>query len=311
MTKYVYICAAGYSGSTLLNLILGSHSRMEALGEIALLTKNISLNTECTCGSPVKSCPVWEPIIKDLGNSIDADLFENPYALNLGYPRSHVVIDHEHQTSYYLLRRKFIHGLVYLESRYNISFFNAFTQSFQDGLQHRFLLYDTVRKHQNVDIVVDSSKVYIDGVSLYRKRPEDVRIILLARDGRGVMHSNMKRNQGREKGLVGWKYYYARLLPLIEQHVKPGHCLTVHYEDLAQDTDSELSRICQFLGVEYEPSMKEFASHRHHITNGNDMRFNESSEIRLDTSWQTKLSREDLEYFQRVAGEVSRDLGYE
>jgi hypothetical protein len=180
-----------------------------------------------------------------------------------------------------------------------------------ESLDHRFLIYDTVRAHQNVDIVIDSSKTYLEAISLYRQQPDAVRIILLSRDGRGVMYSNMKRNLGRRKGLVGWKHYYSRALPLLNRHLSPEHFLNVHYENIAQKAGKELARICEFIQLEYEPEMLNFTAHEHHITNGNDMRFSDTSEIRLDTSWETSLSDADRKFYDRVAGNLSRSLGYE
>ena len=45
MVDWIYICSAAHLGSTLLDLLLGSHSRVASLGEISKLLKNIALNT--------------------------------------------------------------------------------------------------------------------------------------------------------------------------------------------------------------------------------------------------------------------------
>ena len=111
MTKYVYICSAGHSGSTLLDLLLGSHSRIASLGEIDQLSKNIALNTLCACGEPVRSCVLWRDILAKAGKQIGSDLTERPYALHMGYPKASSVIDHAHQTRAYLLKRKVLLGL--------------------------------------------------------------------------------------------------------------------------------------------------------------------------------------------------------
>lgn len=52
--KVLYICSAGRSGSTLINLVLGSHSQCMSLGEIEHLPKNIALNTPCSCGAAAR-----------------------------------------------------------------------------------------------------------------------------------------------------------------------------------------------------------------------------------------------------------------
>jgi hypothetical protein len=41
------------------------------------------------------------------------------------------------------------------------------------------------------------------------------------------------------------------------------------------------------------------------------MRFQNSSEIVLDTKWKSTLTREHLEIFERVGGALNRRLGYD
>ena len=98
MIKYLYICSAGHSGSTLLDLLLGSHTRIESLGEVSHLPKNIALNTKCSCGENVRECSVWKPILDQLGERLGADLSKTPYKLNTGYPKATTVVDHNRQT---------------------------------------------------------------------------------------------------------------------------------------------------------------------------------------------------------------------
>jgi hypothetical protein len=105
MVKYIYICSADHSGSTLLDLLLGSHPRAAPLGEISQLPKNIALNTPCTCGTAVRLCLVWRDVLCLMGEHLGTDLMRDPYALNLGYPKASVVIDTAHQNSAYLIRR--------------------------------------------------------------------------------------------------------------------------------------------------------------------------------------------------------------
>ena len=101
MVDCVYICSAGHSGSTLLDLLLGSHSKATSLGEVTHLPKNLALNTLCACGAAVRSCDFWQRIVRALGDRIGADLMANPYALNLGYHRGVVIVDKSHQTAAY------------------------------------------------------------------------------------------------------------------------------------------------------------------------------------------------------------------
>ncbi|SCC79482.1 sulfotransferase [Saliniramus fredricksonii] len=64
--KVVYIAGRGHSGSTLLDLILGSHSRLVSVGEIkqkalTRLFSNVS-KRPCTCGARVGDCKFWNAV---------------------------------------------------------------------------------------------------------------------------------------------------------------------------------------------------------------------------------------------------------
>lgn len=309
--KYVYICSAGHSGSTLLDMVLGSHSKVESLGEISFLAQNISINLRCSCGVPIKECAVWREVTARLGARLGVDLMKTPYALNMGsHARAFVTIDRSYQTPWFLARRRFLLGLSYLQLRFGWKFLEPLLRSIKHGVGNNFLVYDTVREVTGAAMVVDSSKSYLKAVELHRQNPRDVRILLLTRDGRGVMYSNMKRKRSRAESVAGWVNQYARALPLLRRHVDPAHVFQVKYEDLAADPSSEMRRICDYLGLQFEPGMLDFAAVTHHSTDGNDMRFSRHSEIRIDMKWKQALTAADLRYFERRAGALNNELGY-
>jgi hypothetical protein len=72
MTRVVYVAGASHSGSTLLHLMLGAHSRCVGLGEVARtlgpgddgLTK--TLRRRCSCGSAPEDCVFWGKAISRL-----------------------------------------------------------------------------------------------------------------------------------------------------------------------------------------------------------------------------------------------------
>ena len=308
--KYVYICSTGHSGSTLLDLLLGSHSQIESLGETIHLSKNISLNTQCTCGEPVRSCPVWKQVVSVLNEQLGIDIFNAPYALNMGFPLPLVIKDKVHTTLRYKLKRRFLRGLRYIQLKYQLDFLKYFLNPIYGGIENTILVYEAVRRVLQCQMIVDSSKSYLEGIGIYNKNPDNVRILLLCRDGRGVFYSYIKRNFSRNMSLHAWKNHYKRAIPLLEKYVNENHLLRVKYEDIVQDPTAELKRICKFLNVEFENNMLNFASHVHHMTDGNNMRFGKSSEIRPDTAWLYRLSEADRVLFERKAGDLNRSLGY-
>ena len=305
----LYICAAGHSGSTLLDLLLGSHSLVTSLGEITQLPKNLSLNGPCTCGKPVRECSFWVAVLAKLGQRLGQDLYANPYALDLGYIDARVVIDRGHQTSLYNLRRRLANGILYFHWRYGLPA-GPWGRHHRRAIRNNLELYGVVREVSGRPVVVDSTKHYLKAVGLYEAAPDTTRVILLSRDGRGVFHSNRRRRFSRKTSLAAWRDHYRHALPLLER-LPATSLIRVHYEDLCRDVGQELRRICEFIGLAYEDGMRDFASHVHHITNGNDMRLRGSSEIRCDERWRNEMSEQDLAYFMRHAWKLNKALGYD
>lgn len=54
------------SGSTILDLCLGSHSSMFSLGEIVNLREAYRAGRQCSCGEKIPNCPFWNAVEKEL-----------------------------------------------------------------------------------------------------------------------------------------------------------------------------------------------------------------------------------------------------
>lgn len=310
MVQCLYICGAGHSGSTLLDMLLGSHSKVASLGEIINLPMDLATNSTCTCGQKVRECELWSEVTREFEIRQGLDLERNPYALNLG-PIYAAAGDPRVTGGLYRIRRRLGTGLHYLELRAGLyGALRPLLPTIYKGLENNLLLYDIVGERLGAEFVVDSSKVYTKAVGLSKLAPERVKIILLIRDGRAVYYSMLKRNYERMFSLASWYTHFRRALPLIERHVPAGNVLTVRYEDLATAPERELRRICEFAGIEFEPAMLDMKSKVHHNINGNNMRFSNSSDIRLDTSWESKLDDAERAFFEARAGWLNRKLGY-
>ncbi len=79
MNKVIFIAGTAYSGSSMLNMILGNSSNSFAIGEVRGLfhpTKKYHINPECGCGNP--KCNVWLEIQKHgKKNNIYRTIFNN------------------------------------------------------------------------------------------------------------------------------------------------------------------------------------------------------------------------------------------
>ena len=312
MIGSVYICAAPRSGSTLLDLLLGAHPQMVAVGELNHLPKNIALGTVCSCGQTVRECPFWMPIVDRIGAELGRDLWSDPYALDLGFVRAAVQVDRRRQTRGYLLRRMASVARVEVAHRLNMDLARSpWLAGFRQTIGHLIHLHRVIREVSGARVVVDANKGFRHSVSHYRMRPDDTRLIVLSRDGRGVMASYMRSGRSREDALRQWEKYYERALPWIERHVDRAHVLHLRYEDVVSDPQAAIGRVVEFLGLDPvgEPSGQ--VPRQTHILNGNKMRLAPLSEIKLDERWRTELSVDDQAYFLSHGVKMSARLGHE
>lgn len=74
-TKITYIAGLGHSGSTLLDLVLGTNSQVVGLGEIMPFLKrqdrNIDYKSTCSCGKLGSECDFWSNIDELIKNEQD------------------------------------------------------------------------------------------------------------------------------------------------------------------------------------------------------------------------------------------------
>lgn len=303
--RQVIICSTGHSGSTMLDMVIGSHPACESLGEMTLLPMEFAMNRSCTCGYEMYTCPLWSQAARRLG----IDIKNNPYSLNLGYINA-INGDPQITRRAYSWNVKFWSRVNYFKLRYDLPLPLALTRHFTDGIKNSMRMFELVRQLTGKDIVVDSSKQHSRAVSLYLADPEHTRLIILVRDGRGVFYSIIKRGFNRRLALNAWKRYYNNLLPLINRYVPEQHVMQIRYEDFVMHTELQCNRICEFLGIIYHPQMINFTSVVHHNVNGNDMRFRQDSKMHLDEKWKSALSIADAEYFEHHAGSMNRWFGY-
>jgi len=304
----LYILAAGHSGSTLLNLILGSHSRAVAVSELTNLPVNIARNEVCTCGQALHDCAFWRAVAAQIESQRGIDILEEPTRFDLGYidaPRGPYRGPPAYRAAWKLRRIALYASIVT-----GVPLPAFMRHRFDRGMRNRLALYDAVRAVSGASVVVDASKEYLQGVTLQRWRPTQAQLILLVRDGRAVFYSNLKRGFGRAVSLDSWLNYWRNTLAVVTAGADPARVRTLHYENLAADPEKQVRAVCDFAGLDYEPGMLDIGSKQHHVTSGNNMRFNKSG-IRLDTKWREELAAADLAFFEKHAGALNRRLGYE
>lgn len=311
MVKYVFVCAGSRTGSTLLDMILGGHSMGASLGEFSYLGKAIALDQVCGCGERVSECSQWHKLYEQVRTDTGKDLLATPYSMMQWDTRAGVVIDKYQQTWFYVQASRFRSFLTRLKYSNLLPFDLSLPTSLQQGVKNSIYLYGAVLSNWGKNFIIDSSKNVFKAISVYKAATNSTKIILLTRDGRGVLNSHLKSGISRKKALRDWYGYYSRAFYYLEKNVDSNDYMIIKYEDLVSDLEGQLTTLCKWLEVPFEKNMLDLTLGDRHLVNGNLTMYRRSHGVSFDDSWITELDKPDLDWFLSRAGSLNRKLGYD
>ena len=300
----LYITCPGRSGSTLLDMILGNHSKIVSTGEVGNLRLAFAKNEMCTCGSELQECPFWLAVAK-----VGASRLGRHDPLALMKELETALYPYEiGQLSNLFARAFMISGLSlpWTISRKLIGRPHAI------AIKNSLFWYDCIREAHNKPIVVDSTKDPRRLKGLYFAHEKNrYKIIRIFRDGRAISASSMRREGiPMAEAAKRWKEYNRRIDWALNG--VPGKLIhNVSYEDICLNPETTISGICEFLEIDYEVDMIRLKKESHHNIGGNPMRFRvDEQEVVLDERWKNELTQSDLAVFSKIAGAMNRKHGY-
>ena len=299
MGKLIYILSFGHSGSTLLDLTLGTHSKMLSTGELMFLPFNLqrSLNAEypiedgsrCSCHLKYLDCPVWSETLKRIvSNTGDTSIRENPL---LGFDMS-FLRDQDFLAKGRLLDR--IKKLLLLSAP------EFSTRGIQNSLSlmNNWDVIDTLSEVSGEEYIVDSSKDVFRLFHFLRYRPKDVKVVVNIRSPFGVANSYRKQGRRTKAAAQQWLRYYQSVIRVLKKfEIDP---FLVNYDSLCEDPIGVRRAVLQYLDIA-DDGLTEVVINRgdHHMALGNGMRFKDGIRIRADDAWRELFP---LEYKRLVTG---------
>jgi len=145
---------------------------------------------------------------------------------------------------------------------------------------------------------------------------DDVRFIYLARDGRDVALSMIKSDvHGKNVFLNAnlWKKEQSQMLKLFHSLPK-NRIIMTHYEDLLNNPTFEITKITDFLGIDFEENMVQFHQSEKSEQAAESSKYWENLTKPIMTSNYNKfinqMSLQDIWIFESVAGNQLSALGY-
>jgi hypothetical protein len=307
-TNFAYILSSSYSGSTLLAMLLGAQPGACTVGEMRAPHVGDPAIYRCSCGARIKECSFW--------SRVSAGMAARGIA---GFDIADASL------SIFTVRQSYIRRLLapltrgrLLEACRNIALsLSPRWKPHLRSIQFRnAALTDVLQSITGAKVVIDSSKEAVQLKYLLAASGLRIKVLHLVRDGRAValsMIGHGMKYETRAKTVAMAARSWRRRNESAEQllaRLPESQWLMVRYEDLCARPEDTLRRLCAFLGLDHRHVVLDFRSQQQHVL-GNDMRLESTSEIRLDERWRTALSSEDLEVFERSAGDLNRKYGYE
>lgn len=304
----IYIVSDTRSGSTLLDQLLGAHPEVCTVGEVHHLAAYARLDRsmhdpvyplQCTCGEEVTHCPFWSGVASHLHKPL-SDLVLKPRFLD------------KYEPSRLRARlRRVLRRAVRREQDSGINRILRAVFATDRVAEDSHRLFDAILQHTQARYVVDASK-NIDRFRILRTAaPERLRLILMCRDYRGVIHSKMKRGRPMLDSARTWVGTINEMERL-SQELPADRVHRLRYEDLCASPATELQRLCAFLSIDYKPEMMVRPETDMHHIGGSPSKFQpERREIKLDSSADNAFDPAELAAIQRIIGTTGNIWGYD
>jgi hypothetical protein len=164
----------------------------------------------------------------------------------------------------------------------------------------------------------DKTPIYTTYVDLLTELFAGAQFIHILRDGRDVALSMLDK-WGQEEFHIDLYFSARNWVRRIQEarasgaKLGPGLFYELSYESLTENPEAELRAICRFLGESYVPEMAQ----QHLLAREYIPPDSFSAPVRQPPStkrvgrWRQEMSQADQRLFQRIAGDMLSDLGYE
>ncbi|HSC74415.1 MAG TPA: sulfotransferase [Gaiellaceae bacterium] len=165
----------------------------------------------------------------------------------------------------------------------------------------------------------DKTPMYMQNLRLLERLFPDARFVHLIRDGRdaalafrsmprGIVTETWMHPRTPADFACQWRTEVAAARRL---GCRAGaRYLEVRYEELVADVEAVLRRICGFAGLEYEPAMADYADDVDVSAKPHQQRLKQPPTTGV-RDWRTQMPAADVEAFERVAGDLLLELGYD
>jgi len=302
--KVLYIAGYGRSGSTVLDVLLGSHPRLVSVGEVVFLGKDWATEgRHCSCGEPHSHCPFWKNYFD---SEAEAEKFDS------------------------------VREAVETRGKLPRLLFGLLTQEQREKYRSRMrTLFQYVARQGSADIVVDSSKSAGQAAGRFWALKNiaglDVQVIHLVRDGRATLRSFVEKGSNwsiegcrnkkpllAERSVTGWVTANT-IASKLGAAVGENRYLQVKFENLLRSPEKVLWSVGNMINVDMNTVIEKVVRGESfkvgHNIGGNRVRKQRSIQLKrkekLDRHPWNGLNIYHRALFSVVGQWLNIELGYE
>ena len=177
----------------------------------------------------------------------------------------------------------------------------------------------------------DKTPGYVQEMRRIQRVLPEARFVHIIRDGRDVSLSHLRMNWGPETYAESARLWRNRIRKARKMAPSIEHYMEVQFEDLVDDTEGVLRRVCDFIELDFDPVMLDYheraegrlAEKARELPRKN--RPPQPAEARLESHrlakepprsdrigmWRERMTPEEVAEYEAVAGDMLVALGYE
>lgn len=292
-----FVLCPAYHGATLLALLLNNHPKISSLGDAI---PRRTYDQRCACKKLVSQCKFWRKI----GKELDMKRFSNSDYLLPMYP-----LVCRNQTLNKTLNRM----LGVLSLYFGTEVWKLLGYAGREYAQIYLKFYNTVCAIQGTEIFVEGAKNLIEPLVLKSFTGEEhpLKVLHLSRDPRGYFNSQKKHHPQTtlKSAAKKWKRYHGAVEKL-RRSLLSSNYLFLRYEDLCREPSKWMQQVFDFFQVEYQDVFQAPINPQKHHLMGNKMLFQFDGTIKLDNTWQTRVTEDKQKGLLQLTQPLSSTFGY-
>lgn len=293
MMQCLYLVGTVSSGSTLLSRILDQWPGVLSVGEVRRFNLLRSRNFVCPCGQSLEDCAIWGEICRKVD-------------------RCCIPPGPQDQRGVWARRWSYSKRLLAVQ----LGLAGRARLLLRDELasaERSFCIAGCAASRAGAELVVDSSKLPFEFLSLFLSRPDMVRPVFLLRDGRGTVWSMMKRGGLSAEDAANRWLAGMRAILMVKRLSGFRSAPFLRYEDLCRDPEGVAGRLlseCRVGAVAGALPARPRPPHDLGGSLGLRGKAAGTFETKQDMDWVERMPPDALATFERIASGMNSRLGY-